>query len=324
MNRKSLLSAAALVVSGVLASLPVSAETYPSKPVRVFVPSGAGSAPDLIARMLGDKVGRALGQPFIIENRPGAGGIINMNALRQSAADGYTLTLIQGAIAAVTPYTYKEANFDVERDFEVIGTVATTPMLFVATANFPAKTFAEAIDMAKSKPESISLASSTRGSIPHLTNEYMSAKTGAKFQLVPFPTSSAGIQATVGGQVQMFTDGVAPLLPLVKAGRLKALAVASDTPLPGLEGIPLAKDTVPGLNMSGWFVVLAPKGTPREIVTKLNAEINEMVKLPDVVNQLREMGSYPKAGTPASAVEFIKSEKTLFGGIVRSIGLQPE
>ncbi|MGH6624986.1 MAG: Bug family tripartite tricarboxylate transporter substrate binding protein [Burkholderiaceae bacterium] len=288
------------------------------------MPSTPGSAPDLIARIVGDKLNRALGQPVIIENRPGAGGLINMNQLKQAPADGYTLTIMQGAVAVVTPFTYKAASYDVGRDFDIVGTVGVTPMLFVSNPAFPAKNLAEAIAAAKANPDKVALGSSIRGSIPNLANELLAAKTGAKFQIVPFASSSQGIQATVGGDVSMFSDGVAAVIQLVKSGRLRALAAASETVLPGLEGIPLAKDTVPGFNVYGWFLMAAPKGTPKDIVNRLNKEVNEAVHLPDVVEKFRHLGTYPRSGTVESAQEFVRSETTLFGGIIKTAGIKAE
>lgn len=320
MFKKIKLLAAVLLAATSVAN----AQNYPDRPIKIIVPSAAGSAPDLITRIVSEKLNASLGQPVVVENVPGAGGLIAVNKLRTAAADGYTLALIQAAVAVVTPFTYKQANYDIGRDFESIGTVAMTPMLFVSNPDFPARTLGEAIAAAKAKPEQVSLGSSTRGSVPNLTNELLASKTGAKFQIVPFSSSSQGALATVSGDVNMFTDGAAPLLPLVKSGRLRALALASDEVMPGLEDIPLAKDTVPGLNVSGWFVAIAPKGTPAAVVNRLNKALNEALVQPDVGEKFRAFAAYPKTGTPTAARQFIDSEKALFGGIIGAIGIKPE
>lgn len=324
MKAKKILTAlSAALVAGLMAS-GASAQAWPQTPVRILVPSSAGSAPDQIARIVGDKLSRSLGQPVIIDNKTGAGGIINMNTLKQAPSDGYTLTIIQGAVAAVTPFIYKEATYDVVRDFDVVGTIAVTPMLFVANANFPARTLGEAIAAAKAAPDRVAIGSSTRGSIPNLTNELLAAKTGAKFQIVPFSSTSQGVQAVVGGEVPLFSDGVAAVIQLVRAGRLKALATAADTVLPGLEGIPLAKDTVPGLNVYGWFAMVAPKGTPKEVVARLNKDINDIVKDPEVIEKFHKLGTYPRGGTVDAAQQFVKSEIALFSGVIKSAGIKSE
>ncbi|HSV81281.1 MAG TPA: tripartite tricarboxylate transporter substrate binding protein [Ramlibacter sp.] len=297
---------------------------WPAKPVRLIVAAPAGSAPDLIARIMGDKLGRQLGQSFVIDNRPGAGGIIAMNLLKSSAPDGYTLALPQAAVVVVTPSTYKEATYDPERDFETVAMVGKTPMLFVAHANHPAKSFADAVAMAKAKPDTVSIGNPTRTSIPHLASELAGQKMDAKFQQISFANTPQGVQAVVNGDINLYVDGVGPLLPLSRAGKVRALAVASETELPGLEGIPLANKTVPGLNVYGWFILQAPKGTPTPILQRLNTEVNKAMQEADVVAKFREFGTYPTPGDLAASQRFLASEKALFGGVIRSLGLKPE
>lgn len=321
MNRR--IASIALACLATIASQ-VNAQAWPQKSLRILVPSSPGSAPDQITRIVAEKLSKELGQPVIVDNKTGAGGIINMNQLRQAAPDGYTISLIQGAVAAVTPFLYKEATYDVIRDFEVVGTVGITPMMFVANNNFAAKNLSEVVAVAKAQPEKIALGSSTRGSIPNLTNELLAARTSAKFQIVPFSSTAQGLQAVVGGEVPVFVDGVAAVITLVRAGKLRAIATASETVLSGLEGIPLAKDSVPGLNVYGWFAVVAPKGTPKEVIARLNKEINALVQQPDVVEKFRVLGTYPRAGTPEAAASFIGSEVTLFGNIIKATRIKAE
>lgn len=317
-------SAAAFAVALATACAPAFSQTFPTKPIKLVLPTAAGTAPDSIARILGDKLARSMGQPVIVENKPGAGGILAMNQLKQAPADGYTFALIQAAVATVTPLTYKEARFDIERDFETVAIVGLTPMLITASPKFAARTLADAIKAAKAAPDQVAIGSPNRTSIPHLANELLALKTKAAFQQVPFATTGQGVQAVVAGDIAMYTDGVGPLMQLVKAGRLKALAVASDKVLPGLEGIPLAKETVPDLNVYGWFMIAAPKGTPAAVVERLNKEFNEAMKMDDVVAKFREFGTYTTPGTVADAQSFVKREKTLFGDVVRAIGVKPE
>jgi len=312
------LAAAALLASAVLA------QEYPNKPIRIIVSSPAGSAPDIIARVVADAIGKGLGAAAIVDNKPGAGGIIAMTALKTSASDGYTLSLVQAAVATVTPLTYKAANYDIEKDFEPVGIVGVTPMMFTANPRFPAKTLKEAIDMAKAKPDEVSIGNPTRTSIPHLANELLAAKAGAQLKQIPFSSTPQGIQATLAGDIQMYTDGIAPLIALTRNGKLKPLAVAADVVLPGLEGIPLAKDTVPGLVVYGWFMMAMPKGTPAYILQKVNTELNHAIRRPEVVARMRELGTYPLPGSLLSAQRFVRSEKTLFANVIKQMGLQPE
>jgi tripartite-type tricarboxylate transporter receptor subunit TctC len=317
-----LATAAALALAALC--LPVGAQTFPAKPMRMLLPTAPGTAPDTIARIVGDKLARSLGQPVVVENKPGAGGIIAMNQLKQAPADGYTFSLVQAAVATVTPLTYKEAKFDIERDFDTIAVLGVTPMMFVAGPGFSGKTLADAIKAAKAKPEEVALGNPSRTSIPHLAGELLASKTQAKFQQVPFATTGQGVQAVVAGDIALYVDGVGPLLQLVKSGRLRALAVASEKTLPGLEGIPLAKDTVPDFNVYGWFMIAAPKGTPAPVVERLNKALKEALQMPDVVAKFAEFGTYPTPGSVADAQHFVKSEKALFGGVVQAIGVKPE
>ena len=323
-NLIALLPAVLPALFATVLPLPAAAQAYPQKQIRMIVSSPPGSAPDIIARILGEKLTQSLGQAVVIDNKPGGGGIVSMNALRQAPADGYTIGIPQAAVVTVTPYTYKEATYDIERDFETIAMVANTPMLFVTAADSPARNLADAIAMAKAKPDQIAIGNPTRTSIPHLAAEMLAQKTSAIFQQVPFSTTPQGIAAVVKGDVLFYVDGTAPLMPLVRSGRLRAVAVAAEKELAGLEGIPLARDSVPGLNMYGWFMVAAPKGTPAAIVRRLNAEINLALRLPDVVNKFREFGTYAMPGSVEEAQGFVKSEKALFGAVIRQAGLKPE
>ncbi|MDO8776977.1 MAG: tripartite tricarboxylate transporter substrate-binding protein [Burkholderiaceae bacterium] len=322
-----LCSAAGMLLLGSLAvsgAISAHAQSWPQKPVKLIVPSGPGSAPDQIARLMGEKLSRALGQPVIVENKVGAGGLIAVNQLRQAPPDGYTLSVMQAAVATTTPLLYKEANYDVVRDLEAVSIIGISPMMFVSNPNFPAKTLAEAINAAKAAPGAIALASSSRGSIPNLAGELLGRRAGVQFQNIPYQSSGQAVQAVVGDQVPLFVDGVGAVIQLVRAGKLRALAVASETVLPGLEGIPLAKDTVPGLNLYGWYALIAPKGTPKDVIARLNKEVNQIVKDPEIVDIFRKQGSYPRGSTPEGAQQFIRNEMTLFGDVIKASGLKPE
>ena len=300
------------------------AQAWPTKSIRLIVPAPAGSAPDIAARIVGDKLSKTLGQQVLIDNRPGAGGIVAMNLLKAAPNDGYTMTLAQAAVLVVTPFTYKEASYDAERDFDSVAMVGISPMVFVANPNHPAKNLTDAIAMVRAKPEAVSVGNPTRTSIPHLAAELMGLKTGTKFQQVSFANTGQGVQAVVNGDINMYVDGGGPLVALVKAGRMKMLAVASETELPGFEGIPLANKSVPGLNVSGWFMMLAPKGTPAAVVQRVNADVNKAMQEADVQAKFREFVLYPTPGSVADTQKFLSQQKALFGGVIRDLGLKPE
>lgn len=327
MKRKTFfkLTAAALLAGLTTAGALAQAQAWPTKgPIRLIVPTPAGAAPDLAARIVGDKLSRALGQAVVIENRPGAGGIVAMNALKAAPNDGYTIALAQAAVVVVTPFTYKEATYNVERDFETFAMAGKTPMLFVTNATNPAKNLADVIATAKARPGELAVGNPTRTSIPHLASELVGIKNNVKFNQVSFANTGQGIQAVVNGDIAVYVDGAGPLIQLVKSGRLRALAIAAETELPGMEGIPLANKTVPGLNVNGWFSMHAPKGTPTAIMQRLNTEINAAMAQPDVVSKFNEFGMYATPGTMADAQKFVKSEVDQFGGVIRSVGLKPE
>jgi len=321
---KRMIRVAATLAAAFACIVTAQARNFPDRAINLYVPSGPGSAPDIMARVVGDALAKSIGQPVIVENKPGAGGILMMNSLKAAKPDGYTIGLAQAAVATVTPLTYKAATYDIERDFETVGTVGMTPMIFTASPEFPARTLAEAIAMAKANPEDVSIGNPRRTSIPHLANELLASKASAKFLQVPFSATTQGIQAVIGGDVKLYTDGVAPLIALIKSGKLKALAVAADRTLPGLEGIPLAQETVPGLVVYGWFTIHAPKGTPTPILQRLNAELNEALKRPEVIERFHSLGTYTQISTLAESAAYVQEQKELFGGVVKAMGLRPE
>jgi tripartite-type tricarboxylate transporter receptor subunit TctC len=313
---------AALLMLG--AAAPLYAQTYPTKPITMVVSAPAGSAPDVIARLLGEQLRARLGQPVLIENRPGAGGIIAVNAVKDGPADGHRLLFAQAAVVVVSPITFKEAKYDMLRDFEPISAVASTPMMAVSNPATGPKSWQDAVTQSKAQPEKISIGNPTRSSIPHLTAEMVDVRTGGRFQQIPFSNTAQGIQAVVNGDVQMYIDGVAPLMPLIKAGRMRALAVFADRELPGLEGIPLAKSVVTDAVASGWFALFAPKGTPQPILEALNAATKEGINAPEVVAKMRELGNYPIAGSVKDARDFISREGANWADVIKRANIQTE
>lgn len=293
------------------------------EPIEIIVPAGAGSAPDIIARIVGDELSTRLKRPVVVNNRPGAGGIIAVMAAR-SASNPDTLLLAQAAVVTVTPLTYRAAKYDLETDMEPVVSVADTPMMFVANAEHGPKTLADALAAARKDPGAVALTTTSRGSIPHLTAELLVQTTGAPFNIVPTATTGQGIQTVVGGEAAMTVNGVAPLLQLVKSGRLKALAVTSAKVLPGLEGYPLAKDIVPGLQATGWFMLFARKGTPSARVQQINQIVNAALQSPAVIDKLGKTANYPLGGSPADARAFLKQEKAQWSGIVKNTDIHPE
>ena len=293
-------------------------------PLTMVVPSGAGSAPDIVARLLGDELTQRLGQPVVIDNRPGAGGIVATLAAKSAKADGNTVLLAQAAVVTLTPLLYRAAKYDMARDFEAVSVVADTPMLFVANPKTGIKTLGELIAQAKAKPDELTLGSPSRGSVPHLSGELLEQMAGIQLRNVPMGTSGQAIQSVVGGDTQVSVDGIAPLLPLVKAGRLQVLAVTSRQVLPGLEAYPLAKATVPGLEVSGWFMLFTNKGVPAARVQQLNDAVNAALKAPALVQRLQTAATYPVGGSVKDARDFLAREQKLWAGAVKQADLKAE
>lgn len=291
--------------------------------VRIVVPSIAGSAPDIIARQVAERLTAAWKQQVIVENRPGGNGIVAMSALRQSAPDGYTLGLFHAA-AVITPIMYKEAKFDIQRDTEVAATLAYTPMMFVADLKAGYQSLADVLKAGKARPDDITIGSPTRGSVPHLTAEMMGQLQKTKFRQVSFSGTTQAIQAVVKGDVPVYVDGIAPLVPLVRSGRLKALAVTSDTALPGLDGIPLAKDVAPGLIAKGWFAVFAPKGTPVAVLDEINRAVSSSLAQPAFIERLKDLGTYLMAQGREQSARFVQAEKVRWEKVIQDAGVKPE
>lgn len=294
-----------------------------TSPLTIVVPSAAGSAPDIIARLLGEDLRVRLGRTVIVDNKPGAGGIVSVMAAK-SGKPSSTLLLAQAAVVTVTPLTYRAAVYDMERDFDAIAVVAETPMMFVANQEKGPKTLAELVAIGKSKPESLVMSSPARGSIPHLSGVLLGQMSGGKFLNATMSGSGQGIQMVVSGDSQVNVDGIAPLLPLVKSGRIRPLAVTSSRVLPGLEQFPLAKDVVPGMNLTGWFMLFAPKGVPAPQIQSLNAAVNQALKTPEFLKKLETTANYPVGGSVADAKAFLSKEKKLWATAVQKAGLERE
>ncbi len=316
---------AGLLLGLCLATVTAAAVGQSTRPLTIVVPAAAGSAPDIMARLIGDELRTRLNQTVVVENKPGAGGIIGAMAVRGATPDGNTLLFSHAAVVTITPLTYRAAIYDPERDFEAVSVVAQTPMMFVAaaSANAPAS-LTDLLAQGKARPGAVPVGSTSRASIPHLSAELLGLLGGAQFNIVPMTTSGQAIQSVIGGDTLASVDGVAPLLPLVRTGRLKALAVTSDRPLPGLEAYPLAKDSVPGLTLTGWFMLFAPKGTPAARVQALNAAVDAGLKSPEVVQKLQTTANYPIGGSVADARAFLGRERTLWASAVQRAGLVRE
>jgi tripartite-type tricarboxylate transporter receptor subunit TctC len=298
---------------------PSSAQNYPTKPIRFVVPFAPGGVADMLGRTIGQKLLEAWGQQVVVENRGGAGGNIGLEYLAKSGADGYTLGLGNLGTLAINPSVYKKMPFDPARDFAPITLVAGTPLLLVVHPSVPVKSVKELIAFAKARPGQLNFASAGTGGPTHLAGELFNTMAGISAVHIPYKGNIAALTALVGGEAHMMFTNLLTPLPFVKSGRLRGLAVSSRRRQPAMPDIPtVAEAGVPGFEVSGWYGVLAPAGTPQEIVLKLNAEIVKFMQAPDVQAQFAQQGVEIFTSTPEQFASLVKSDLVKWSKVVKS------
>jgi tripartite-type tricarboxylate transporter receptor subunit TctC len=284
-------------------------------------PFAAGGGNDVLARVVAAKLGDRLGVSVVVENRPGAGAVIGIQTLARSAPDGYTLALGSSALA-VAPTLYKKAPFDANKDFAPVALVAHYPFVLVATASLPAKTLPDLLKMAKERPGEITYASPGAATSQHLFTELLQVKTGIELRHIPYNGTAPALVDIVAGRVPLMFAAAAPSIPFFKNGTLRALAVSSAARLAELPDVPPVADTVPGFDESTWSIILAPAGTPSDIVNKLHAELKTVMAMPEVEKQLAAIGMIPIISpSPEDLETFISTEVERWGKIVRQAGI---
>lgn len=300
------------------------AQNYPSRPIRVIVPFPPGDAADIMARLIGPKVSERLGQQMVVENRPGASGQIGMAILKDAPADGYTIGVGQGGNLVVAPHTYKKIPYDPLKDFAPIALLATNYLAVVANPDVPFRSAAEMVAWAKANPGKLTLATNGEGGFPHLAFEYLAAMGGFKFQHIPYKGASQIITDVIGGQVQLGIGAYTSLSPHVNAGRVRLIAVTNPVKVPNKPELPIFAEAVPGYDSRGWFGYVAPAGTPREIVQKLNEEINRAMRQPDVADKMVAAGLIIVSEPPEHFAEVLKSDYAKYGKLAKDIGFVPQ
>ena len=312
-------AAAALpVVSGI-----ARAQTYPARPVRVIVPFGSAGATDIVARLIGQWLSERLGQPFVIENRPGAGGNLGIEAVVRAPPDGYTLALV-GAPSAINATLYEKLNFNFIRDIAPVASIIRFPNVMVVNPSVPAKTVPEFIAYAKANPGKLNMASPGNGSTPHVTGELFKMMTGINMVHVPYRSVAAGMTDMLSGQVQVTFGTAASTVAYIRAGTLRALAVTTATRSEALPDLPAIAEFVPGYEASAWFGVGAPRNTPAEIVNKLNTEINACLADPGLKARLADLGGITLVGSPADFARLIAEETAKWAKVVKFSGAKAE
>lgn len=297
------------------------AQTFPTKPVRLITPTGAGGSLDTMARVLAQKLTELWGQQAFVENRPGGGGIIGAGAAAKAPPDGYTLLVASNGNLATTQALYKNVPYDPVKDFAPISLVASNPYVLVAHPSLPVKSTRDLIRFAKARPNQINAASSGNASTPHLALELLNSMAGIRLVHVPYKTSPAGLTSVVSGETSLMFTGVVSGLPFVTSNRLRALAVASDKRVSVLPSVPtIAEDGVPGYEASNWAGVLAPAGTPRPLIQTLHAAVVKVVQMPDVKENFAKQGLEVVGSTPENFGNFIRTEIVKWTKVVRDSG----
>ena len=308
----------------VMTAAPAHAEGWPTRPVKIIVPAPPGVAPDIIARLIAEHISAPLGQQLVVENYAGAGGIPGMSRFVRSAPDGYTFALVPASTVTLTPYLFKAPQFDVDRDLVPVAAIGTSPMMIAVGAKSGINSLAELVARAKAKPGSVNFGYPLKNSVPDLTGEMLDQAAGIKLYPVIYNGSVASVAAAIGGEAVGTIDGLPPLVGQVKGGNLRALAVTSLHRLPGYEQVPTVAETYPNFESIGWFAVFALKGVPPAIVSRLNSEIDKVLRMPDVVQRFAVLGVYPNPGTPQDLAAFLAAQRKQWKAVIDAVGLKPQ
>jgi tripartite-type tricarboxylate transporter receptor subunit TctC len=309
-------SAAAVAITGSGAY----AENYPSKPVRLIVPFPAASATDVLARAIGQRLSEKWGQPVIVENKPGAGGNLGTEIAAKAPADGYTI--LMGTVAnTISSSLYKKLSYDFVKDFTPVTLVATTPLVLVANPAFPANSVKEVIAYANAKPSQVNFGSGGIGTSNHLAGEMFKSMTGINMLHVPYKGTPAAQSDLLSGQVSLMFDNIVAVMPHIKSGRMKAIAVTTSKRVSALPNVPtVAESGVPGFDAVSWIGVLVPTGTPKKIVDKLNKDFVAVIDMPVVKENLSSSGAELSGSTPEQLAEHIRKETEKWAKAVKASG----
>jgi tripartite-type tricarboxylate transporter receptor subunit TctC len=298
---------------------------YPNRPIRLVVPFAPGGNADTISRVSSQKVGESVGQQVVIDNRTGANGNIGMEIVARAAPDGYSIVLGYVANVAIAPSLVAKLPYDPVKDYEPITLLATSPNIIVVHSAVPARNMKELVALSKAKPKSINFSSPGVASVGHLAGEYFNTVLGADLQHVPYKGSGQGVIDLVAGQIQMLIGGMSSVMPHIKAGRLRAIAVTGTERSPAVPDVPtVAESLLPGFEAKGWYCLLAPAKTPRAITARLQGEYAKALALPDVQQRLGNLGFEIVGSTPDAAAAYIKSETVKWAKVVKEAGIPPE
>ncbi|MDB5773071.1 MAG: tripartite tricarboxylate transporter substrate binding protein [Burkholderia sp.] len=322
MYRRSLLKLAAAVLP-LLAMSNASAQNYPNKSITLVAPFSAGGALDLIARSVAQKLSEEWGQSVVVDNKAGAAGIIGTQYVARSAPDGYTLLLGATTTHGINPSLYQKLPYDAVKDFAPVSLVATIPHILVVNPSLPVNTLSEFIKYAKTKP-GLAFGSAGIGSPHHLAGEMLKTQAQIDLQHIPYKGSAPAMVAVMSGELSFMSVEITAAMPHIKAGKLKPIAVAASKRIPGIDLPTFAESGMPGFEVTAWYAIFAPAGTPKDVVAKLNSGIVKAVGMKDVKEKFDSLGAVPVGGTPDELGAYVKAEIARWAGAVKSSGAKAE
>ena len=324
MKRFSLL-VHALAACALLLPLQAIAQAWPTKPVRIIVPYPAGGTSDILARTIGQKLGEMWGQTVVVENKPGANGNVGADYVAKSPADGYTLLLCDVGALAISPSVYTTLGFDPNKDFAPVTMVAYSPHILAVHPSLPVNSVKDLIELAKSKPGKLNYAASSVASAPHLAGIDFASRAGVTWAYIPYSGGAQAITDVVGGQADLLFNGMLATYPHVKSGKLKILAVSSAKRMSAIPDVPtVAESGVPGFETGSWQGLLAPPGTPRDVVAKINGDVGRVLNTPEIKEKLLGQGAEVRADTPEGLTTFLRVETARWAKVVAAAGVKVE
>lgn len=303
-------------------SLGAYAQSWPAKPIKIIIPFAAGGVTDVVVRTIAPKLSEALGQPIVIDNRGGAGGVLGTAVGAKSPADGYTF-IAPAASHTTTPSLYTQLGFDPIKDFEPVTQIVSVPYLLVVPASSPVNTFAEFIALAKAKPGTLTYGSAGNGSSNHLAGELLAGSIGAALVHVPYKGSAPALADLLGGQINFMFDTINTSTAHIRAGKLRALGVGTLRPSKIMPGAAPIAETIPGFEAITWIGLLAPAGTPKDITSRMQREVDKIVRLPDIQERLSTSGAEPVASMPEQFGAYLSAEVAKWGRVVKQAKIPP-
>jgi tripartite-type tricarboxylate transporter receptor subunit TctC len=320
---QSILRRAFVASVGIAVASLAHAQGYPSKPVRIIAPFAPGSTIDIIGRIIAPRLNEALGQPVVVENRSGAGGMLGMDAAAKSAPDGHTLAIGALGPLAMNPSLYPKTPFDPVRDFAAVSLLATGPVVIAVHPSIPARTVKELVELAKKRPGQLNYGSPGVGTSPHLTGELFKIQTGTDIVHVPYKGNAEAITDLIGGQISIVFTGVPPVVPLAKAGKVRLLATTGKQRIVNLPDVPtIAEAGVTGADVLIWYGVVVPAATPKDVIARLNREIVKLMSLPDVREKFAQQSVNPATDTPDQFAQMIRDEVARWSKVIRTAGIK--